>query len=217
MFTRKGVSVFAAVLAVTVLLTGCMRIGGEIDTTKSAKKYTESVTVWFNKAKVDGYAAGGGSTLNMSGSDLDASDISSFMTEIQKYPVVTIGGKEYYKSETQKTKESYYKGKGKADPIVTRSSIYSADASETVGDSVSEDLDSAEAYMSEILERIVIKVKFKDKIAKTNGKLSKDKRTAIFSYDVKALNKVKEIYAYTTSAKRTLKQDRKTAKGAGKN
>ena len=215
MFTRKSFKILAAVVAISVLLTGCMRVGGEIDTTKSAKKYTESVTVWFNKAKVDTYAAGG-SAVNAQDSGMDSVDISAFMTEIQKYPVVKIGNKEYYKSETQKSKEPYYSGKGKADPIVTRSSIYSADASETVGDSVSEDLDSAEAYMSEILERVVIKVKFKDKITKTNGKLSKDKRTAIFSYDVKALNKVKELYAYTATAERTLAQDRKTAKGAGK-
>ena len=211
MVTRRFFSVFA-VVAMTVLLTGCMRVGGEIDTTKSAKKYIESVTVWYDKAKVDGYAAGTETVPDMADSGLDGMDLASVMAEFQKYPVETIDGKEYYRGETEKSKEAYYSGTGKADPIVTRSSIYSADASEAVDDSMT----SADEYLSELFERIEIKVTFKDKIKKTNGKLSKNKRTVTFSYDVKELDKAKEIYAYTVSAKRTLKQDRKTAKGAGK-
>ena len=215
MFKGKSMKILAVMAVILVSLTGCMRLEADIDTTKSSKKYTESATVWFNKAKVDSYASGG----STAGTQADATgdlDASAFMTEIQKYPVVRIGGTEYYKSETQKSKESYYNGKGKADPIVTRSSIYIGDVSDAVDDSVSGDMEAADEYMSEILERFVIKVKFKDKITKTNGKLSKDKRTATFSYDVKGLEKLKEIYAYTTASKRTLAQDRKTAKGAAK-
>ena len=78
---------------------------------------------------------------------------------------------------------------------------------------------AAEEYMSEFIEKVVIKAKFSDKIKKTNGKLSKNKKVVTFSYDAKdfASNKNTEMYAYTASSERTLAMDRAEFKKSTQN
>ena len=215
---RKFMSLLS-IIVLACMMTGCMRITGTIDTTKSKNKYIMTADVWFDKAKVDSYANGQGNLSSISADGIDTSMIAPAMTQLQSYPVVTVDGKEYYKADTQKTKSNYYPNDKNDSAIITRTSLYSKDASGAMDGINTGAEGAAEEYMSEFIEKVVIKAKFSDKIKKTNGKLSKNKKVVTFSYDAKdfASNKNTEMYAYTASSERTLAMDRAEFKKSTQN
>lgn len=212
---RRFFSVIAIAL-IAILATGCMRIESSVDTTKKKNEYVMTTSVWFNKQMVDQIAAGDYSSIGLDSGSLSEEEASQMsmmqpvMAEFQKGAVVTIDGREYYTSESQKTSGKFFNGKVEDGPVVTKTSFYASSASEVMDSETSDQVDQAGEYMSKMIEKVQISVKFKDKVNKTNGKLSKNKKTVTFNYNAKSLTKKKktEMYAYTESSERTLAEDR---------
>ena len=199
-----------SLLIIACMITGCMRMEGTLDTSKSKKQYTTTMKVWFNKEKVDQYTTGATNVPNStSQTGMDAASLQAMMTQIQAYPVVTIDGKQYYQGETQKNKDNYYPKNKNDSMIITPTSFYVGQASGIVQNDTANQSEEAIEFMSEFLEKIIIDVKFAEPVKKTNGTLSKNKKTVTFNFGLKKLSSGKtEMYAYTKSADRTLAEDR---------
>ena len=218
--SKKTVSmIMAAILAIG--LTGCMRMDTVIDTTGSSKHYTVETTTLYNKEAIDSMSAGedtGTTTANSAGTTAAntagaGSANSDSADDIQKLPVVTVDGKQYYQDKVEKETHPYTKGKPVDGMIVTDSSFY---ADNSIAGENPDDLE--EAIASGMVEQINLKVLFDSKIEKTNGKLDKNKKGVTFSFkfgDSKKVNKNKlfgEMYAYTDKAESSLSDDRAVMK-----
>ena len=214
MIMSKKVLNIMSILIAVCMLTGCIRASEVIDTTKSKKTYTMTAKVWYNKDKADKYASGAASVGDTSDLGMDAATIGLMLQQIQNYPVVKIGGKKYYKTDMPADKKQYYPKDKDSNMIVTKTSIYIGGPMDSFSGT---DLEQAKALadqVSDIIEKIEIKAHFSEPVTNTNGKLSKDKKTVTFSFNMKKLTNPDsvEIYAYTKSSKRDISKDREPYK-----
>lgn len=192
-------------------LTGCMKINAVIDTTESWKEYAMQATIYYDKEAID--------TLSVE-SKKDKSETGwaagKTTKRAKKLPVVTVNGRKYYMKQSKIKKYPYNESRPHKGMIVTDASFYST---ETFKHSSSDE--AQDAILSGMIEGISFKVIFDSKIVKTNGRLSKDKRSVVFNYKFKGKylskkNPMGEMYAYTDRAEHTLTSDRKMMKAYNK-
>ena len=203
---KKFCSIAVLMLLLVVSLCGCMRYEATFDTTKYGKYYTMRMTTWFDKEKIDSLGEDGATSANNNGEDMS-------MDDIKKLPVVKINGKEYYKQTSKEEKTPFFNKKPEGSGlIVTKTSFYASSGMDSVNnnDTSSSSGNAEDIDMSEFIEKVTVKVLFKDKIKTTNGKIGKNKKSVEFTYDNNKKNAKAndEVYAYTVKATHTLKGDR---------
>ena len=208
--TKKILSLFMAVILIAGL-TGCVKINAVIDTTESWKEYTMQATVYYDKEAIDSLSVESKKDTSQSGWAAGKAT-----KKAKKLPVVTVNGKKYYVRKSKIKKYPYNDIDPHKGMIVTDASFYTT---ETLKHSKSNEAE--DALLAGMIEEISFKVIFDSKIVKTNGKLSQDKRTVVFTYKFKGnhlskKNPMGEMYAYTDRAEHTLASDRKMMKAYNK-
>ena len=219
---KKKASLLFAGIMLAASLTGCMRASSVVDTTKSDTEYHMKTVALYDKQKVDGMAA---NPISMPGSAegdygflSDTDMLKQAIGEIQGLKVVTVKGKEYYKQKAEREKRPYFSGGTDDGAIVTTSSFYASTPATVIGEEEAQQLGQAGMAVSEVVEKVTIKIKFRDPIKETNGKVGKDGKTVRFVADAGEIgagggsSAPAEAYAYTTTAARTLEEDRAAAK-----